>query len=42
MLNVFTAQGGGHSIVNNTEGWLDSLELWDFGWEKIFWGSSKI
>ena len=31
--------GGGHSIVKNTGGWLDSLGS---GWENIFWGSSKI
>ena len=32
---------GGHSIVKNTGGWLDSLGSGILV-EKIFWGSSKI
>ena len=33
----------GHSIVKNTGGGAGLIVgVWDFGWEKIFWGSSKI
>ena len=34
----------GHSIVKNTGGGGLAQEFgaWDFGWEKTFWGTSKI
>ena len=39
--NEFSIPRGGHSIVKNTGGWLDSLGSGILV-EKIFWGSSKI
>ena len=32
----------GHSIVKNMGVLAREFGVWDFGWEKIFWGSSKI
>ena len=40
--DVLTCSQGGHSIVKNTGGLARYFRVWDFGWEKIFWGSSKI
>ena len=37
-----SAPQGGHSIIKNTRRLARLFGVWDFGWEKIFWGSSKI
>ena len=41
---IYTEQNpqGVHSIVKNMGGLTQKLGVWDFGWEKIFWGSSNM